>query len=129
MKLHSPDYVKELAKEMRTKQTLEEETLWDKLRAKRLNGLKFYRQYPLHRYIADFYCEELNLVIEVDGGIHNEGNQKKSDSARAAFLSACGIYILRFTNKQVLLEMDNVINCIVDFQINESQHNTTKTMK
>ncbi|MFC1798046.1 endonuclease domain-containing protein [Patescibacteria group bacterium] len=65
-KEYNPRYIVELSKELRQKQTESEEILWEVLRNRKLNNLKFRRQHPFGRYIADFYCDEIKLVIELD---------------------------------------------------------------
>ncbi|MDP3381323.1 MAG: DUF559 domain-containing protein [bacterium] len=65
-KEYNPKYIVELSKELRQQQTEAEEILWEVLRNRKLNNLKFRRQHPFGRYIADFYCDELRIVIELD---------------------------------------------------------------
>jgi len=91
-----------LARELRREQTSAEEMLWKALRRKQLLGLKFYRQVAIDRFVADFYCPGKNLVVEVDGGIHQEKHQAEHDTIRDAFLREKGLRILRFTNEDVM---------------------------
>jgi very-short-patch-repair endonuclease len=64
------ELIKPLARQMRTAQTPAEEMIWQRLRRKQIGGLRFRRQHPIDRFIVDFYCSELRLIIEVDGDIH-----------------------------------------------------------
>lgn len=75
-------------------------------------GKKFRRQHPVEEYIVDFYCYECKLVIEIDGGYHLDEEQAKYDENRTAFLKEQGLNVLRFTNRQVLAEIDVVIQKI-----------------
>lgn len=89
--------------------------LWESLRGEKLNGLKFRRQHPVHIYIADFYCHRLRLIIEVDGGYHLKKEQKLQDTNRTEELKNLGVHILRFTNEEVLLQKEQVLNKILSF--------------
>ena len=64
-------------------------------------NLKFKRQFPLYNYIADFYCHELKLIVEVDGGYHTEKEQILKDEERSMFLNVKGLNIFRMTNEEV----------------------------
>jgi len=77
-----PKYVKDLAKDLRKVWTNSEKILWEVLRNRKLNNIKFRRQHPFWRYIADFYSDELKLVIELDWEVHNNDNQKEYDKIR-----------------------------------------------
>jgi very-short-patch-repair endonuclease len=94
---------------MRRKPTPAEELLWKVLRDRNIHGLKFRRQHPILFYIADFYCHELRLVVEVDGAIHGTPSQIKKDRERTVNLEANGIRVVRFTNEQVLERMGEVV--------------------
>jgi very-short-patch-repair endonuclease len=87
-----------------------ETVLWNALRARQCHGLKFRRQVPIAWYVVDFLCMEKSLVIEVDGGIHNE--QEQYDSEREEDLRKKGYHILRFTNEQVLNDLPKVLSVI-----------------
>lgn len=110
--------LKENAKRMRNNPTEAEAALWNYLREEQ-SGAKFRRQHIIDDFIADFACLELRLIIEVDGGYHNEAEQKEADDARDRVLKYYGFKTLRFTNEEVLCNTDNVIATIkyeVDFQ-------------
>ncbi len=99
------------AKSLRTSMTDAERRLWYRLRAHRLQGIKFKRQAVIGRYIADFVCFESKLVIEVDGGQH-EG--KVSDIERDRWLAQQGFRVMRFWNNEVLHNTDAVISRILE---------------
>jgi very-short-patch-repair endonuclease len=80
-----------------------------------LNGLKFRRQHPIHFYVADFYCHEKRLIIEIDGGIHEEDRIKEHDDNRTAELERLGIRVIRFTNDEVIKSKELVLKRIIDF--------------
>jgi len=98
------------ARELRARQTDAENLLWGLLRNRRLFGLKFRRQYPLRPYILDFYCHEVKLAIELDGGQHAE--RLHYDQQRTARLANQGIKILRFWNHEMLQETESVLEII-----------------
>ncbi len=91
--------------------TYGERCFWNAFRKNQLKGFRFRRQQVIHGFIADFYCNQLNLVVEIDGGIHEE--QKDYDKLRDMIISQYGIKVLRFTNEQVIDHMDNVIEQIL----------------
>ena len=88
-----------------------ESALWEGLRNKNL-GVKFRRQHPVNAYIPDFVCLEKLLVVEVDGGYHFVGNQQVSDEERTRYLEQNGFEVIRFTNEEVLGDIDGVLEKI-----------------
>lgn len=92
----------EFARQHRKEQTAAEDLLWRNLRGKKLSGLKFRRQHPLSGFIADFYCHELALVVEVDGSSHDGVDQNEYDAGRTYVLNELGIRVIRFTNEEIL---------------------------
>ena len=108
------------ANELRKASTNAENLLWQQLRSRKLDGLKFRRQHPVNNYVADFYCREKQIVIEVDGGVHNEKEQKEYDEGRTVDLNNMGIRVIRFTNDEVEKEMGIVLKKIIDF-VNNSE--------
>ena len=98
-----------LARKLRKEQTDAEQLLWSLLRNRQFCGLKFRRQYPMAPYVLDFYCDEERLGIELDGGQHNEPDNKRTDKERTAFLEGKGIRIIRFWNNDVLQETEAVL--------------------
>lgn len=102
----------EFSKILRKTQTDTEDIIWQSLRNRKILGFKFRRQHPLGKYIADFYCFEAKLVIEIDGGIHNQAENKEYDNGRSFELEELGIIVIRFTNKEVEDNLENVLNSI-----------------
>jgi len=89
-----------------------EQALWVHLRTKKLSGLKFRRQQIIEGFIADFFCEELRLVIEIDAGIHQTKEQKEIDEHRREVFKARGLREIRFSNEEVLNRMPRVLEKI-----------------
>ena len=101
-------YQKQIRSQLRTNMPKPEEILWQRIRRKQL-GVKFRRQHGIGRYIVDFYCAELNLVIEIDGDSHFSDEGKEKDIIRDAFMEALGIKVLRFTNEEVMKQTESVL--------------------
>ena len=106
--------LKNLARHLRKNMTDAERLLWSRIRKKQLGGYQFYRQRPLGKYIVDFYCPAARLVVEVDGGQHFFQNSRVHDTERDRFFKRHGIRVLRFTNLQVLNEIENVLDTIYE---------------
>jgi very-short-patch-repair endonuclease len=102
----------ERAKSLRRVSTPSEETLWERLRDRQVAGLKFRRQVPIGPYIADFFCHELRLVLELDGSIHDEEPQIAHDENRDANLQDLGYRILRFPNRIVQEDIGSILEAI-----------------
>jgi very-short-patch-repair endonuclease len=105
----APPIIFSRAKQLRSQLTPAEACLWDALRANKLFGFRFKLQHPLNNFIADFYCHSAKLVIELDGSIHDEEEQKDWDTNRTAMLEEFGINVLRFQNNDVLTDIDGVL--------------------
>jgi len=101
-----------LAKELRAKQTEAEKILWFKLRKRQLHVAKFRRQQRIGSYIVDFVCLEKRLIIEIDGGQHNEAPIKENDEQRTRWLEAKGYQIFRFWNNDIIQNTDGVLEKI-----------------
>lgn len=99
----------EFARKLRAEQTDAERVLWHRLRNRQIADLKFRRQQPLGNYFADFYCHELKLIVELDGGQHVES---AGDAERNAWLSNQGYRVLRAWNHEVLCQTDAVLEAI-----------------
>jgi phosphoribosylanthranilate isomerase len=99
----------EFAKKNRLNPTEAEEYLWKQLSAVKLKGVRFKRQHPIIYFIADFYCHRAKLVIEVDGGYHKIPSQYEYDCNRDKELEELGLKVIRFTNEEVLSDIENVI--------------------
>jgi very-short-patch-repair endonuclease len=91
--------------------TLAERFLWQNLRSRR-GEIKFLRQHIIGDYIVDFVSREGGIVIEVDGAYHAERQQEEKDEVRTRFLESQGFHVLRFTNEEVLYEIDEVLETI-----------------
>jgi len=101
-----------LARELRKRETPSEKTLWSHLSRNQLLGLQFRRQHPINRFIADFYCPKIKLIIEIDGKIHDIPEYLNHDIGRSDFLNDFGITVIRFTNEQIQNEIDFTIRNI-----------------
>lgn len=112
--------LKSIARKLRDTMTDAEQALWTKIRNRQINDKQFYRQRPIGNYIVDFYCPTSNLVIEVDGGQHYEKNAMESDAERDDYIKSLGLNVLRFSNRDVLQEMDSVLRKIHE-ETNPSQ--------
>jgi very-short-patch-repair endonuclease len=106
---------KPIAGLLRLRMTEAEQKLWFRLRRKQLYGVQFYRQKPLGDYIVDFYAPAARLVVEVDGGQHFEDAAMLADARRTDILRSMGLQVLRFDNRQVLLETGAVVERIWEF--------------
>ncbi|MGQ9851679.1 MAG: endonuclease domain-containing protein [Aggregatilineaceae bacterium] len=104
----------EFARRLRKEQTDAERLMWSLLRDRLLAGFKFRRQHPVALYILDFYCHEASLAVELDGGQHNEPDERARDTKRSAFLEAQSIRVLRFWNNDVFQNTEGVLEAIFD---------------
>lgn len=100
---------------LRKNQTPAERKLWQRIRNDQLLGFRFNRQKPLLNYIVDFYCTKARLVIELDGSQHYEQNHQENARLRDQELNNLGLTVLRFDNRQIMLEIDNVVEEIYQF--------------
>ena len=100
------------AKEMRSDMTPAETKMWRILRGKRFQDLKFKRQVLIGNYIVDFLCEDKKIIIEIDGGQHNEELNIQSDKNRTRYLENNGYKVLRFWNDEVMKNIDGVMEVI-----------------
>ena len=91
--------LKQIARQLRRKQTDEEKQLWRELRGRRFAGFKFRRQHTMSEYILDFYCADAKLAVELDGSQHGFPEGKQRDEVREKFLAEQGIETLRFWNR------------------------------
>jgi len=102
------------ARELRQRQTLAEATLWKALRGSRLDGLKWRRQHAIGRYYADFACEALRLIVELDGGVHDADDRIEKDLVRQEDLDRLGWLVIRFPNADVHNRLPQVLDVIRD---------------
>ena len=104
--------IRDRARELRTEQTPAEKRLWSNLRLKQLSGFRFRRQHPIGTYIVDFYCPSCRIVVEIDGDSHAE--REEYDAERTAWLEEQGCRVIRFTNREVMHEIQVVLGEIVE---------------
>ncbi len=97
---------------LRKESTEAEKIMWKKLRNRKLDGIKFRRQYGIGHYIADFCCPEKKLIIELDGGVHTEDEQIYYDEERSQGIEELGFKVLRFWNNEVNNNIGNVLQKI-----------------
>ena len=118
--------LKELARNLRNNSTKSEIILWLKLKNKQMYGYDFHRQKPIDNYILDFFCNELMLGIEVDGYSHELLEVFNKDIKKTAEMKKHGITILRFSDYQVLHDMENVLRAIeyFIFEFEKEKHKT-----
>jgi very-short-patch-repair endonuclease len=99
---------RERARALRTDSTKAEQIVWSKIRAHRLNGVGFRRQTPVGPYIVDFISHSAKLVIEIDGGQHYDDASEARDARRDAFLRSKGYRVLRFSNHDVMTNIEGI---------------------
>ena len=104
--------LKHHARRLRTAMTDAEQRLWSRLRRKQVLGVQFYRQKPISNYIVDFYAPAATLAVEVDGAHHFEPSEARRDEARTAYLEQQGLRVLRFTDLEVLQQLEAVVDAI-----------------
>ena len=105
----------EVARKLRKHSTKSEKIFWEAVRGRKINNLKFNRQFPIYFeyegkkrfFIADFYCYEKRLIVEIDGGIHEK--QKDYDKLRTTIIEKLGIKVIRFMNDEIIKNIDDVI--------------------
>src|SRR5215813_690959 len=111
-KLPIADDLRAFARELRQQKTEAEVVIWELLRSRRLAGKKFRRQHPVGCYVLDFYCHEVSLAVELDGGQHNTDPARRHDARRTKFLESRGIHVLRFWNNEALDDLEGVVEGI-----------------
>ncbi|MEQ8583995.1 MAG: endonuclease domain-containing protein [Marinoscillum sp.] len=114
--------LKELARQLRNNSTKSEIRLWQYLKGKQMMGYDFHRQKPLLEYIADFYCYELELVIELDGYTHNFEEVLARDETKQKALENLGLTIIRFADPEVLHDINNVLRTIENYILDREEH-------
>jgi very-short-patch-repair endonuclease len=108
-----PEFL-DFARKLRKHQTDAEKLLWSIFRSRQLLGLKFRRQHSIGPYILDFYCHNYRLCIELDGGQHYTKAGEQGDEDRAVFLAKRGVHILRFSNLDILKNLEGVLLTVVE---------------
>ena len=109
--------LKDLARKLRNDSTKSEIKLWMELKGKQIYGYDFQRQKPLLNYIVDFYCNELELVIELDGYSHQFEEIVIKDEYKEAELKKYGLTMLRFDDDEIMKDMNNVLKTIEQYII------------
>ncbi|MCO6501190.1 MAG: endonuclease domain-containing protein [Vicingus serpentipes] len=104
-------HLKPLTRKLRKNMTLGEVLLWQEIRKKSL-GVEFHRQVPIAKYIVDFYCHELSLIIEVDGASHNFDDAYENDVVRQTKLEHLGLEFIRFDDAEIKNDMNNVLRAL-----------------
>lgn len=112
-------YLKENAQRLRINQTDPERKLWQSINRDQLLGFRFNRQKPLLNYIVDFYCAKAKLIIELDGSQHYEPDYQEKDALRDAELASLGFTVMRFSNDEVMREIEGVVEQIYLFLENK----------
>ena len=129
--LHFNPKLKHRARQLRNNSTLSEVLLWKELKGKQMMGYDFHRQKPIDNYIVDFYCPDLNLVIEIDGESHFM--REKEDAARQQLLESLGLHFLRFDDLGVKFRMENVLETIREwithYEINQKVPSVRKDVR
>ena len=103
------------ARELRQTSPDADRAIWSALRNRQLGGYKFRRQHPIGAYFADFACVEAGLIVELDGGQHFEPGAIEADARRTRALNANGFHVLRFDDRQALVEREAVLTRILDW--------------
>lgn len=103
------------ARSLRKNMTEQERKLWQYLRKRSINDFKFRRQYPIGNYIVDFACLEKNLVIEIDGGQHNQSDNILYDQSRTKYIEKCGYKVIRFWNNEIENNIEGVYEEILKY--------------
>lgn len=104
-----------LARELRKNMSDSEKLFWSKVRRKQISGFQFYRQRVIEDYIVDFYCPKAKLVVEIDGGQHYSGKEKRNDALRDNRLKDLGLRVLRFSNLDVLQKIEGVLEEVYNY--------------
>jgi len=120
------ELLKEYAKKHRDYPTKAELIIWEFLKSKQLEKFKFRRQHIIGQYIADFVCLDRMLVIEIDGKIHQLPDNKESDAIRAQWLESNGFKVIRFTNEEVTIQTEKVLNDILENVKNQKSHSLSE---
>ena len=106
-------YIK--ARSLRKKSTIQEQKLWNLIRNRQLNNLKFIRQYPIGTYIVDFACREKKIIIEIDGGQHNQDKNILYDTERTKYFEKLGYKVIRFWNNDIDNNIEGVYQRLSEF--------------
>lgn len=106
---------KENRRNLRKTQTPEELIFWTQVKGRRFYKYKFRRQYSIGKYVADFYCPQLRLVVEIDGGQHFEEENKRHDELRTEYFEKLGMKVKRYTNIDIKNNLSGVLDDLLEF--------------
>ncbi len=109
--IRTSEAIQARARDFRKQMTPAEKALWQQLRGRKLGGYKFRRQHPVGPFIADFYCAQSRLIVELDGDVHRD--RKDRDNARDALLESWGYHVIRFWNSEVEARIEKVLERIL----------------
>lgn len=109
-----------LARNLRRNSTIQERRLWNLLKNRQFYNLKFKRQQPIGDYIVDFICKEAKIIVEIDGGQHNEHENIEYDKTRTEYLNNLGYKVIRFWNNEIYENIDGVMSKLKE-EINPHQ--------
>ncbi|HVO73225.1 MAG TPA: endonuclease domain-containing protein [Ignavibacteriaceae bacterium] len=110
MKIYYKNYLKDYSRKLRNNSTLSEILLWNELKGRRMLGYQFMRQKPIKKYIVDFFCSKLKLIIEIDGESHHFNEE--NDIKRQRELEQIGLSFLRFDDLDVKFKIEEVLDTI-----------------
>ena len=114
------DKIFHIARKLRKEATLQERKFWNILKNRQFYGFKFRRQFPVDKYVVDFVCESKKIILEIDGGQHNEGVNIQKDEERTAYLNSKGYKVYRFWNNEIDQNFDGVYQKLKEiFEIND----------
>jgi very-short-patch-repair endonuclease len=103
------------ARQLRLNMTRAEKLLWNALKSSQLHGFRFRAQHPISIFVADFYCHAARLVVELDGGIHDDADQRTYDENRTYLLTEFGLTVIRFPNEVVYDRINEVLATIAGY--------------
>jgi len=106
--------IKQISRALRKNMTKEEVILWSRIKRKQIKEVRFYRQKPIGNYISDFYCPKAKLIIELDGSQHYEKEGIEKDEIRDSYFESLGLKVLRFTNLDILKNLNGVLEEIYE---------------
>jgi len=115
--------LKPISRKLRNDMTECEQRLWQHIRRKQIAGIQFYRQKPLAQFIVDFYAPAVNLVIEIDGSQHLIPENQAKDKEREIYLNSLGLFIIRFSNIEIMENITGVIEHIYQYIISNQTNN------
>ncbi|WP_282160935.1 endonuclease domain-containing protein [Ulvibacterium marinum] len=115
MKIFYDPKLKELARQLRNNSTKSEIRLWQRLKRNQMYGYDFHRQKPIDKFIVDFFCNKLQLAIECDGYSHQIVKVWEKDVKKTKRLNEMGIQVLRFSDYQIMNDLENVLRAIEDY--------------